>query len=443
MNVVLLSGGSGKRLWPLSNDIRSKQFIRMFSDGMGGRESMVMKVHRQLTAALEQPNIVVATSRSQVSAIRNQLGDKVSVCIEPCRRDTFPAIVLAAAYLKSEMNVADDECVVVCPVDPYVDDSFFHSFRELETLVMEGSANLTLMGIEPDSPSEKYGYINPVTADRVSQVEAFMEKPDRATAERFIRGGALWNAGVFAFRLGYLLKIAHERMEFTDYRDLFEKYDRLQKISFDYAVVEGEESIQVLRYAGQWRDIGTWNAISEVLGDDVSGNALVDESSCGVRVINELSIPVLAVGCKDMIIAAGHDGILIADREKSDSVKNYVEKISAEVRFAEKSWGNYTVLDIQPGTMAVRLDLRKGQALSYHSHEHRRECWTVMSGSGTVVLDGVQQPVQAGSVIAIPAGMRHSVCADEDMSVMEVQLGDIISAEDKQKWNMPTALCSD
>lgn len=224
MNIVLLSGGSGTRLWSLSNDVRSKQFIKLFKDENDEYESMVQRVYRQIVSVDKDAKVTIATSKTQVSAILNQLGENVSVCVEPMRRDTFPAIALASAYLHDELNLDPEEAVVVCPVDPYVDDSYYQAVADLEKLVLEGKNNLTLMGIEPTYPSEKYGYIIPESKDKVSPVKEFKEKPDRSTAEQYLSVGALWNAGVFAFKLGYLLDKAHELIDFTDYRDLYAKY---------------------------------------------------------------------------------------------------------------------------------------------------------------------------------------------------------------------------
>lgn len=220
---------------------------------------MVQRVYRQITTVDPDAKITIATSKSQASAIKNQLGEKASICVEPCRRDTFPAIVLAATYLYDELGVSTDEAVVVCPVDPYVDNSYYEAVKKLQDLAKAGAANLTLLGIEPTYPSEKYGYIIPESGENVSRVKEFKEKPDTQTAKKYIEQNALWNAGIFAFKLGYMLNKAHSMIEFDDYRDLFNKYDSLTKISFDYAVVEKEPSIQVLRYSGDWKDVGTWN----------------------------------------------------------------------------------------------------------------------------------------------------------------------------------------
>lgn len=431
MNIILLSGGSGKRLWPLSNDVRSKQFIKLFKDNDGNYESMVHRVYNQIISVDPDAKVTIATSKTQVSTIHNQLGDKVSICTEPCRRDTFPAIALAATYLHDELGIGLDEAVAVCPVDPYVDDTYYEAVNKLETLVLEGTANLTLMGIEPTVPSKKYGYIIPESKDSVSKVKEFKEKPDKETAKLYISQGALWNAGVFAFKLGYLIDKAHSMSEFTDYRDLYAKYDTLTKISFDYAVVEKEPSIQVMRYAGEWKDVGSWNMMAEVMADKTKGNVTLDETCENVNAVNELDIPILIMGCKDMVVAASTDGILVSDKERSGQMKPYVEAISTDVHFAEKSYGTYTVIDAQPGALTVKNTMKAGHQMSYHYHERKDEVWTIVSGTGKTIVDGMEQTVRPGDVVTIAAGCKHMIIADTDLSLIEVQVGDELTLKDK------------
>ena len=390
MNIILLSGGSGKRLWPLSNDVRSKQFIKLFKN-KDKYESMVQRVYRQITTIDADAKITIATSKSQASSIKNQLGEKTSICVEPCRRDTFPAIVLAVSYLHDELGVSSNEAVVVCPVDPYVDETYYESVEILHKLAEQGNTNLTLMGVEPTYPSEKYGYIIPTTSDNVSLVREFKEKPDAKSAQKYLEQNALWNAGIFAFKLGYLLDKAHSMIEFDNYNDLFNKYESLEKISFDYAVVEKESSIQVMRYSGGWKDVGTWNMMAEVMADKTKGKAILDEVCENTNVINELNIPILCMGCKDMIIAASGDGILISDKERSDYMKPFVEKIETEAMYAEKSWGTYTVIDVHPGSMTVKISMNAGEAMSYHMHNEREEVWTIVAGTGKVIIDGTEK----------------------------------------------------
>lgn len=433
MNIILLSGGSGKRLWPLSNDVRSKQFIKLFKNENGDHESMVQRVYNQIKTVDKEAVVTIATSKSQVSAIHNQLGDNVSICVEPTRRDTFPAIVLAAAYLHDKLGVSLDESVVVCPVDPYVENSYYETVKKLGDLA--GEANLTLMGIEPTYPSEKYGYIIPKSKDTLSAVQEFKEKPDKETAQKYLSQGAVWNAGVFAFKLNYILNKAHELIDFVDYEDLYNKYESLTKISFDYAVVEKEDKINVLRYSGQWKDVGTWNTMSEVMSENVIGSAILDETCENVNVINELNIPLLVMGVKNMVIAASGDGILVADKERSGYMKSYVEKISTDVKYAEKSWGEYKVIDAGNGYLNIKAFLDKGHEMSYHRHSLRDEIWTVVSGEGYVIIDGVKEDIKPGDIIKINKHQKHTVHAYENMIILETQLGSIINVSDKEKFN--------
>ena len=436
MNIILLSGGSGKRLWPLSNDIRSKQFIKIFKTD-DGYESMVQRVYRQITEVDQGASVTIATSKTQVSAIHNQLGDAVGVCVEPCRRDTFPAIALATAYLHDVKGVGIDEPVVVCPVDPYVNNDYFEALQQLSALAEKGGANLSLMGIEPTYPSEKYGYIIPESADAVSPVRTFKEKPDAKTAEQYIAQGALWNGGVFAYRLGYVLDRAHELINFTDHQDLFNKYETLKKISFDYAVVEHEPKIQVMRFAGQWKDMGTWNTLTEAMEEPKIGKAILNDACENVHVLNELDVPVLCMGLKDVVVSASPEGILVSDKEQSSYIKPFVDKINQQIMFAEKSWGSFRVLDVEDESMTIKITLNPGHRMNYHSHARRDEVWTVISGSGYAVVDGTKTAVQAGDVVKMPAGSRHTIVADTELKVMEVQLGRDITVHDKEKFPFP------
>lgn len=435
MNIVLLSGGSGKRLWPLSNDIRSKQFIKIFKTEDGEYESMVQRVYRQIRAVDSDATVTIATSKKQVSAINNQLGDGVGISIEPCRRDTFPAIALATAYLHDVQGVPENEAVVVCPVDPYVEREYFEALKELGRLASEGVANLTLMGIEPTYPSEKYGYIIPESGDAVSRVSTFKEKPDTSTAKEYIAKGALWNGGVFAYKISYLLEKAHELIDFTDYNDLYAKYDTLEKISFDYAVVEKEKSIAVMRFSGEWKDLGTWNTLTEAMEEAVVGDAALNDTCENVNVINDLSIPILCMGLKNAVVAASPEGILVSDKEQSSYIKPYVDKLDQQVMFAEKSWGSFLVLDVADECLTIKVTLNPGHRMNYHSHEHRDEVWTVIAGSGRTVVDGTVRRVRPGDVISVIAGQKHTIIADSELQVVEVQLGSEINVADKKKFD--------
>lgn len=434
MNIILLSGGSGKRLWPLSNDIRSKQFIKLFKTEDGSYESMVQKVYRQIKKVDSDAMVTIATSKAQVSAIHNQLGEDVGVSVEPCRRDTFPAIALATAYLVDKMGVSPEESVVVCPVDPYVEDEYFEALVELSNQADKEEANLVLMGIEPTYPSEKYGYIIPESKDFTSNVKTFKEKPTEEVAKKYIAQGALWNGGVFAYKLKYVLDKAHELIDFVDYQDLFNKYETLTKISFDYAVVEKEDKIQVQRFSGEWKDLGTWNTLTEAMEVNIVGKGMMNDKCSDVHIINELNVPVLAMGIHDVVISASTEGILVSDKEQSSYIKPFVDSIQQPIMFAEKSWGSYQVMDIETDAMTIKVTLNPGHAMNYHSHKNRDEVWVVLSGTGRAVVDGNERNIHAGDVITMGAGCRHTVIADTELKLIEVQLGKEISVEDKQKF---------
>ena len=445
MNIILLSGGSGKRLWPLSNDIRSKQFIKIFkkpehsvplgTEYTGDYESMVQRIYRQIKTVDSDATVTIATSKSQVSAIHNQLGPDVGISVEPCRRDTFAAIALATAYLHDVKGVPEDKAVVVCPVDPYVEEGYFKTLEEMCKAAQRGQENLVLMGIEPTYPSEKYGYIKPMERDG-KWSWGFTEKPTAEKAAEYIKDGALWNGGVFAYKLDYVLSKSRELLGTSSYEELFSGYNELKKISFDYAVVEQETSIEVLRYSGTWKDLGTWNTLTEAMEENTVGDVRLNDTCSNVHAINELGVPILIMGGKDLVVSASPEGILVSDKEQSSYIKPFVDAIDQQIMFAEKSWGSYRVLDVEEDSMTVKVTLNPGHRMNYHSHEKRDEIWNVIRGTGKTVVDGMEQPVKAGDVITMSAGCKHTVIAESELQLIEVQLGTDISVADKKKYEL-------
>lgn len=436
MNIILLSGGSGKRLWPLSNDVRSKQFLKIFRKADGTKESMAMRMYRMIKEVDPDSTITIATSENQIPQIKAQLGENVGISVEPTRRDTFPAIALAAAYLKKQ-GVRFDEPVVVCPVDPYVEADYFECLKELSDGA--GKANLTLMGIEPTYPSEKYGYIIPTSKGHIASVSEFKEKPTEAVAKKYIEQGALWNGGVFAFKLDYLLNIALTLFGTDSYDELFAKYETLQKISFDYAVVEKEKSINVIRFAGSWKDLGTWNTLTEAMDEPVSGNAVADNCD-NTHVVNELGIPVIALGIKDAVIAATPDGILVSDKEKSPELKGFVA--DSRPMYERRGWGEYKVLDYKlhddgQNSLTKELIISPGEHISYQRHKHRTEVWTFTEGVGELILDDAVKRVERGDVAVIKPGTKHAIKGITELHIIEVQIGDELTEDDIERldWN--------
>lgn len=437
MKIILLSGGSGKRLWPLSNDARSKQFLRILTAPDGEKESMIQRVVRQMRDAGIADDIVVATGISQKDEVENQLGSSLTVVTEPCRRGTFPAILLACSYLAGQ-GVLSDEIVVVVPCDSYTSTRYFSSVAKMADAVAENVADLVLMGISPTYPSEKYGYILPDGTDEVESVKYFVDKPDISVARNLITEGALWNGGVFAFRLGYLLSAAAKMGYESDFDSLRANYAALPKSSFDQAVVEPAESVGVVSYTGQWKDLGTWNTLSEELHEPVYGNVRFEDCT-GTYIINELEIPVVCIGGKDLVIAASHDGILVSDRGKSEQLKSLVNGIDKRPMYEERRWGEYKVIDsieFPDGFCALtkQLTLRPGKSISYQRHLCRTEVWTFISGEGEIVLDGVRKPVRRGDTVHIPQGQLHALLAITPLTFIEVQSGSNLVEEDIERF---------
>lgn len=428
MNIILLSGGSGKRLWPLSNDVRSKQFLKVVRDENGAIESMVQRVYRQIKAAELDADITIATSATQVESIRSQLGEDVSIVVEPERRNTFPAIVLASSYLYFEKHCSPDETVVVLPVDPYVEDTYFQTLKKLDMTAQAGTADIVLMGVQPTYPSEKYGYIIPEKCGDVSRVLAFKEKPDVRTAQSFIERGGLWNCGVFAFRLSYLMNMITVTISCDSYEKVLNRYAVFERTSFDYAVVEKAKSVAVVPYSGEWKDLGTWNTLTEVMDAAPIGDVKLSLDCENTHVINELEIPLVVMGAKNMVVAASPDGILVADKEQSSYIKQYVEDRDMRPMYEERAWGEYKVLDFAvsgDGTKSLtkRKKVQKGRKIAYQSHRNRAEVITVISGKCIITINDRAHEAYAGDTYAVPEGIRHGLEAITDTEIIEIQVG--------------------
>lgn len=445
MKIILLSGGSGQRLWPLSNGTQAKQFLRLLKSPEGEKESMVQRVVRQIKEAGLLESITVATSMSQADMIANQLGEYgVDIVTEPARRDTFPAIALASAYLQKEKHCRSDEIVVVMPCDPYTESGYFHTIAKMVKAVESNAADLVLMGITPTSPSSKFGYIVPQAGDASAEVQTvnrFVEKPERALAEQLLAEGALWNGGVFAFRLGYITQILEKYVNAPSFTEVRARYQEFPKISFDYEVAERASSVAVVSFTGQWKDLGTWNALTEELPSQTIGNVVLDEQAVNTHVVNELDLPLICVGTRDLVIATSNDGILVADKDHSEDLKKHLAKLGTDSRpmYEERRWGEYKVIDhieFADGqkVLTKRLCIRAGKNISYQVHHHREEVWTIINGTGQLVLNGEQRNVKPGDVIHIRREQFHAIRAITDLYIIEVQSGDRLTEDDITRY---------
>lgn len=447
MQLILLSGGSGKRLWPLSNDARSKQFLPLLASPDGGMESMIQRVVRQIREAKLTDNITFATNAVQRDSIINQLGEDVNLVTEPERRDTFPAIALATSYLAKEKKCNDDEVVVIMPCDVYTESKYFANIAKIVKAVENNVADLVLMGITPTYPSEKFGYVVPESTQLSEsvfnkdclRVARFTEKPNEEKAKELLKQNAFWNGGVFAFRLGYMMNIVNQYIQTDTFQETHKRYTEFPKISFDYEVAEKAESVAVAPFSGEWKDLGTWNALCEELPSTHIGNVMMGDNNVNTHAVNELGIPVFCNGLKDVIVAASPDGIMVCDKQDSEKIKDYVNKLTTRPMYEERRWGTYRVLDnveYEDGTRSLTktIHLNAGKNISYQLHHHRSEVWTCVEGEGIFVLDGERKEVKRGDVMNISVGHLHAIKATTDLTFIEVQIGNPLVEEDIERF---------
>lgn len=443
LRLILLSGGSGKRLWPLSNSSRSKQFLKLLSSEQktNSQISMIQRVWQQLQKANLADKTIISTNKSQVDMIISQLGSDVPLIMEPNRRDTYPAIVLASLYLYSIEGVNPEEVVGVMPVDPFAGDEFFQHLISLENILQQSKAELALVGIEPTFPSEKYGYIVPDASEKVNleegyqRVSYFTEKPSQDKAKQLLTEGALWNGGIFAFKLEFLLNHIQTQGLPLSYAEVFNQFTCLPKNSFDYEVVEKTKHIVVAPYKGEWKDLGTWNTLTEEMGMPIIGKGSVSKDCENVHVINELDIPVSVLGVSDLVVVVSPDGILVTDKEASPRVKEISLQFEDRPMYEERRWGWYRVLDYTKfdeakEVLTKRIGITACKNISYQRHFHRSEVWTIINGTGLFVLNDKIWEVKPGDVLEIPVGAAHGIKALSDLEFIEVQCGTELIEED-------------
>lgn len=466
MRIVLLSGGSGKRLWPLSNSIRSKIFLKLLPSEDGGKESMIQRVCRQLDDAGLLPCTSIAAHRSQAEIMQNHVGGRILYHAEPERRGTFAAAALAASDLHAKGLAAADETICVLPVDLFVEPAFYRMLRQFPSVLAQSGADLALLGTKPKHPSSQFGYIVPRPTDgsepssqAYRDVEQFVEKPEEALALRLIERQALWNCGVFAFKLSFLRAHMERAGLPFDYEQLIRRYGQLPDVSFDVAIAENAQRRVMLAYGRDWRDLGDWNTLPDYMGSRIVGPGYLSSDSDHTHIVNELACPIRVIGLSNTIVAASPDGILVADKSQSNRIKQLLQD-ELPTRYGEKRWGSCLVLDESPAggsdaggtdgmpdgrpeaetyTLTKKVDLLPGRNTSYHLHRRRREISIVLSGTGEFILESAHRHIQAGDVLQIPAGAKHAVKAVTPLTFIEIQFGTPAAEEDIERFAMTWA----
>ncbi|MBQ9989341.1 MAG: cupin domain-containing protein [Lachnospiraceae bacterium] len=457
MYYVLLSGGSGKRLWPLSNEARPKQYLKLVNHESNSMErcSMVQRVWQQMKEAGLSSGTIITAGDNQEELIKSQLRE-ARIALEPAARDTFPAILLSCAYLKDVLGAAKEDYVTILPVDSYTQDSFFKLLPRLEEVVRLSGAEVGLIGARPSYPASKYGYMIPdpqeeekffSESDRAEErqqlkafrlISRFVEKPEEKEAQELIGQGALWNCGVFCVKIGSILSQAGEFGLEETYEAIRKGYNSLPSISFDYQVLEKAHRLAALEYHGFWKDLGTWSAMAEQMSTNTQGRVLLDEHCRNTQVINELDYPVVAAGLKNIVVVASQDGILVADKNHTEGLKQLVQDFHANPRFEERRWGTLQTLDEngegENKVLTRKIKIYEGMNSSYHHHEKRNELWTVLKGEADLILEGNKIRLIPGKVICIRKGQRHAVKALKDFEYIETHIGESQGNEDIHRF---------
>lgn len=437
MHTILLCGGSGQRLWPLSGSIRSKMFLQLLPAPGGGTESMIGRVCRQLRQAGLDESLLLVAHQEQVALIQRYTGSKYPIIGEPCKRGTFTAAALGALHLLAAGKAQPEDIICIAPADMFADDDFFRQFHQFEAILADSEAELLLLGTSPSYPSEQYGYIVPVQEDAggYARVLSFAEKPDASTALELMRKQALWNCGVFASQLSFLLEHLERLGLPVEFAALTGQYPGLPVRSFDNEVAERSTKAVVVRHEGEWSDLGSWDTLTARLPSQVIGvGGLWGE--CGdSHLINELEVPLHVIGVSGIVAIAGPEGILIADKKDANTIKDILAENSVtEPRYGETGWGSYTVIgresDGSQLVLTVMLTLLPGHDLPEMTCEHCAKSWMIVSGHGEVWVDGCAAEAAAGGIYTIARGQRHTVSAWSAMKLIEVQ---IIEAEDNQR----------
>lgn len=323
MHIILLCGGSGQRLWPLSGSIRSKMFLPLLPAPDGGTESMIGRVCRQLGQAGLDESLLLVAHQEQLPLIRQHTGGRYPVIGEPYKRGTFTAAVSGALHLLGTGKAQPEDIICIAPADMFADDDFFAQFHQFEAVLAASQAGLLLLGTKPGYPSEQYGYIVPAQeeASGYAPVLFFAEKPDAATALELMRKQALWNCGVFALPLSFLLEHLERLGLPAEPAALTALYPDLPVRSFDNEVAERSTKAVVVRHEGEWSDLGSWDTLADRLASQVIGAGGLWGECGNSQLINELEVPLHVIGVPGIVAIAGPDGILIAARKDANLIK--------------------------------------------------------------------------------------------------------------------------
>jgi mannose-1-phosphate guanylyltransferase/mannose-6-phosphate isomerase len=442
---VILAGGSGSRLWPLSRELYPKQLLNLYAE-----ESLLQSTFEGLNKFIPAQNIISITNTKHFSNVKMQLGklsENSIILSEPISKNTAPAIVLSVKYIIE--NTDEDETVLVVPSDLFIEDyeKFIQSVNEAQKYVDEGF--IVTFGIKPSYPETGFGYI----CSENNKVLNFTEKPDKSTAENFLKNSNyFWNSGIFMFKASTIIKEFDKfcpkiseiikNINCSSNAVPFTEFDKMPSISIDYALMEKSKNIAMVELKSDWKDLGSWKSIYEVSPKDNNNNVIVghvlDKGSKNSFIYSSSKL-VATIGLEDTVVIETEDAILACKKDKTQEVKQIYETLKEQHDDTQKvhktvyrPWGFYTVIAEGKGFQTKIIHVNVGQKLSVQSHNHRSEHWVVLSGMAKVVLEGKDHILSPGHSIDIGVKAIHSLQNpfEEDLEIIEIQKGDILSEDD-------------
>lgn len=456
---VILAGGSGSRLWPLSRQHLPKQFL-----ALDGASSLLQTTINRLSPVIDKKDVIVVTQESHAKGEAYHALLPYQALYEPIGRNTAPAIALAAAYLVAG---GDDPVMVVLPADHIIKDEV--QFRAHLNVAIEAaeSGRLMTFGIQPTRPDTGFGYIKAHQSgdSEVCEVDHFTEKPDLENAERFLKeGGYYWNSGMFVWRASSILSEVKTHLPAVDqilqtilaesraggnFQQAVEKhFPAMPSISIDYGVLEKSDRVSLIPCNIGWNDVGSWQAVHEISNRDENGNALqgnVIELGCKNSLIRAEKRLVAAIGVEDVCIIETADAVLVSKSDQTQRVREVVdalhEKGATEHIYhvkVNRPWGSYTVLEEdRDGFKIKRIEVAPGARLSLQSHRRRSEHWVVVSGTATVTNGDKVTTVQKNESTYIPIGTKHRLenLGSEPLHIVEIQVGDYLGEDDIQRYD--------